>query len=314
MKWVVVGPGAVGGYFGARLAAAREDVSFVARGRTLEALRANGLNVESILGNVSIPKVQASDKVADLVKPDVVLVTVKGWQLESSLDAIAELAKNGAVVMPLLNGVDAEAILGKRIPERQTVPGLCTILSTVVEPGHIRHFGTVPSFKFGEVDGTKTERGEKILAALKRAGVDASIVPDVHVALWEKYMFIAGLGSVSAAAHAPVGDVRSTPETKALLERSVREIFTLGRACGVQLADDAVQRTLAFINSLPPEATTSMQRDLAQGRRSELDLLTGAVVRIGREKNVPVPVHETLYAVLLPHELAARRAATNNAG
>ncbi len=313
MKWVVVGPGAVGGYFGARLAAAGEQVAFVARGRTLEALRTKGLSVESILGNVTLPKVEASDRPADLAPADVVLVTVKGWQLEGSLAAIAELAKSGAVIMPLLNGVDAEAVLSKHVPHKQLVLGLCSILSTVVEPGHIRHFGMVPIFKFGEPDNSRSDRVERILAVLKKANVDASIPSDIHVALWEKYMFIAGLGSVSAAAHAPVGDVRTTPQTRALLERAIREIHTLGRASGVKLSDDAVERTVAFIDSLPPEGTTSMQRDLAQGKRSELDLLTGAVVRMGKEKNVPVPVHETLYSVLLPHELAARRAATNSA-
>jgi len=312
MRWIVVGPGAVGGYFGARLIAAGEEVSFLARGRTLEALRAKGLQVDSVLGDLTLPKVKASGVPAELGKADVVLVAVKGWQLDGSLDAIAEFARGGATIMPLLNGVDAESVLLTRVPRKQLMLGLCAILSTVAEPGHIRHFGMVPSFRFGEIDNSPSARAANTLAALKRAGVDAAIPPNIHVALWEKYMFIAGLGSVSAAARTPVGEVRSTPATRELLERAVREIHTLGRACGVALADDAVARTLAFIAKLPPEGTTSMQRDLAQGKRSELDLLTGSAVRIGREKGVPTPVHETLYAVLLPSELAARKAAANS--
>ncbi len=308
MRWIVVGPGAVGGYFGARLAESGEQVAFIARGKTLEALRTKGLQLESILGNVSLPKVEASDQAQDLGRADVVLVAVKGWQLENGLDSIAQLSQSGATIIPLLNGVDAESVLLKHVPKSQLMLGLCSILSTVVEPGHIKHFGMVPNLKFGELDDTKSERAEKILAILKKANIDAVIAPDIHVALWEKYMFIAGLGSVSAAARLPVGEVRSVPQTRDLLERAIREIHTLGRAAGVKLADDAAARTIKFIDSLPAEGTTSMQRDLAAGRRSELDLLTGAVVRIGREVNVPTPIHETLYAVLLPHELAARKA------
>jgi 2-dehydropantoate 2-reductase len=311
MKWIVLGPGAVGGYFGARLSAAGEDVSFLARGRTLSALRATGLRVDSVLGDVTLPTVKASDDPSELGVTDVVLLAVKGWQLESSLPAIEEFARRGATILPLLNGVEAEAILSSRIPRSQLMLGLCAILSTVVQPGHIHHFGMIPKFALGEIDNSQSPRALTMLAALKAAGVDAAIPPDIHVALWEKFMFIAGLGSVSAAARSPVGIVRSTPQTRSLLESAIREIHTLGRAAGVRLADDAIARTLSFIDSLPQDGTTSMQRDLAAGKPSELDLLTGSVVRLGRKHNVPVPIHETLYAVLLPTELAARHASAS---
>ncbi len=307
MRVAVAGAGGVGGLFGALLARAGEQVAFVARGRQLEAIRRGGLRVESPLGSFSVRAPAEADPAA-LGPADAVVVAVKTWQVKEIAPRLRPLVGPAAVVVPMENGVEAPGELRAALGAGPVAGGLCHVLAWVEEPGLVRHVGPAPSVTLGELAGGGSERLEKLAAAMRGAGIEASVVEDVEAALWEKFLFIDPFGSVGAAARSPVGEILSTPETREVLAAAVREVEALARARGVRLAAGSVERTLARLEALPPAATASMQRDLQAGRPSELHEQTGAVVRLARAAGVPVPVHQALYAALLPQERRARAA------
>ena len=306
MRIVVYGAGGAGGHFGARLARAGEDVTFVARGAHLEAIRTAGLVVETPDGEIRIHPARATSDPGAVAGADAVLLGVKTWQVEEAGRVMAPALGGETYVVPLQNGVEAASQLARTVGEGRVVGGLCATFSFVVAPGRIRSLGAFHSVRFGELDGRPSERTDRLLSAFDRAGVRATIPPDIRLALWEKFLFVVPFGSVGAFRNAPIGETRSDPETRAMLERGMREILAVARARGVALPDEAVPAAMGFIDSLDPKGTASLQRDLAEGRPSELEAWTGAVVRLGREAGVPTPLHAEIYAALLPRERAAR--------
>ncbi len=306
MRIAVFGAGAVGGYFGGRLAQGGEEVVFIARGKTLEALRTKGLTVESLKGDFALSPAQATDDPAQVGPVDVVLVGVKAWQVSEAAQAMRPLVGPETCVVPLQNGVEAADQLAATLGARQVLGGLCAIICFVVEPGHVRHAGGDPSVAFGELDNRKSERAERLRQAFARAQVRVEIPSDIQVALWEKFLFIASWGGVGAVTRARVGVLRTLPETRQMLEEAMREIFAVGRARGVALPDDAVTKAMAIVNRFPPDGTASMQRDILAGRPSELHSQNGAVVRLGKQAGVATPVHDFIYRSLLPLEMRAR--------
>ncbi|HYH08259.1 MAG TPA: 2-dehydropantoate 2-reductase [Thermoanaerobaculia bacterium] len=303
MKIAVVGVGGVGGYFGGRLAQAGYDVTFVARGATLEALRTKGLRVESIKGDLHLPHVKATEKLTEEV--DVVLMAVKAWQLEEATKAIAS---TNATVVPMQNGIDAPTILANQFAN--VLGGLCAIISFIVEPGHIKHPASEPTVMFGELDNTRSERAERLLEAFTKAGVNAEIPRDIHRSMWAKFLFITPLSAMGAITRVPVGAWRASSELRDLTTRALEEIVALARAQHIDLGEDAVAKTWERYDDLAPEATASLQRDIMQGKRSELEAQLGAVVRVGRQHGIATPVNAMLYHCLLPQE----RQASGNAG
>ncbi len=306
MRVAVFGTGAVGGYFGGRLAEAGEDVHFVARGRHLAAMREHGLRISSIAGDLLLHPAQVSDSPSSIGPVDVVLVGVKAWQVEAAAGDLRPLVGEHTMVVPLQNGIEAPgqlaAVLGERV-----VGGLCRVLAYVEGPGHIRHAGVEPYIAFGELDGAKSERVESLRLALSRArGVKVEVPADIRTAMWDKFVFIAALSGVGAVARAPVGTIRREPETRRLLELALHEIQAVALGSGVPLPADTAAKTLAYIDTLPDHTTASMQRDIIQGRPSELEAQIGAVVRLGRRLDIAVPVHRAIYGALLPQERKAR--------
>lgn len=306
MRIAVYGAGAVGGYFGGRLIQAGEEVVFIARGEHLHVMQRRGLLVESVKGDFSINPVNATSDLTQAGTVDVVLVCVKAWQVPEAALAIRPLLKEDTFVIPLQNGVDAPGQLALVLGKEHVVGGLCHIMSFIVEPGHIRHAAVEPHIAFGELDGHRSERTEKLKAAFDRAGVWAEVPENIHTALWEKLLFIASISGVGAITRAPVGVFRSLPETRSMLIQAMEEIVALAKAKKVPMASDAIERTLSFIDKLAPEATASMQRDITAGRPSELASQNGAIVRMGLEVGVSTPVHGFIYNSLLPQELRAR--------
>ncbi|MCS7178131.1 MAG: 2-dehydropantoate 2-reductase [Anaerolineae bacterium] len=306
MRIAVFGAGAVGGYFGARLARAGEEVAFIARGAHLEAIRRDGLFVESPLGDFRVFPVQATDDPEEVGPVDVVLVGVKAWQVPEVAPKMAPLLGPETFIVPLENGVEAPDRLAAVWGRERVLGGLCRIISMVPEPGRIWHRGMEPYVAFGELDNRPSERAERLRAAFERAGVRAEIPADIHVALWEKFLFIAPFASLGAVTRAPVGVLRSIPHLRRMLEDAIAEAMAVGRARGVPLPDDTPARTMALIEGMPPDGTTSMQRDIAAGRPSELDDLTGAVVRLGEAAGVETPLHRFMYFALWPQERRAR--------
>jgi len=309
LRIAVFGVGGVGGYFGGRLAQAGQDVVWVARGATLEALRERGLAVASGRGDFHLPPpLRASAEPAKLGPVDAVLLAVKAWQLDEVTPGLRPLVAAGGFVLPLQNGIEAAEALADALGPERVVGGLCRIISEIESPGRIRHSGGEPSVTLGELDNAPSERTARLRDAFLAAGVRAEIPPDIHAARWEKFLFIASASAVGAATRAPIGVVRSLPETRDLLIQAMEEVRALARARGVALDGAVLERTLEFVDRLPPHGTASMQRDLAAGRPSELEAQSGAVVRLGRQAGVPTPVHELLYRILLPQEQRARGA------
>lgn len=306
MRIAVIGPGAVGGYFGGRLAQSGEDVYFLAHGRTLAAMREHGLRVDSTKGDFTLPKVQVAEKAAEIGPVDLVLVCVKGWQIPELAPVVEPLLGPETIVLPLENGVEATDQLAQFAGRERVLVGLCGLMSKVVEPGHIRHFGLEPFITFGEHDNSHSPRIECVKTTLSKAGIQAVNPKDVYARLWMKFLFITSVSGVGSVSRAAVGVLRETPATREVLRRSMAEMDQLARATGVKLAQSAVNDTLAVVDQMPPHGTTSMMRDLLEGRPSELDSLIGAVVRIAQKQGIDVPVNATIYGALLPAELRAR--------
>jgi 2-dehydropantoate 2-reductase len=307
VRFVVFGAGGVGGYVGARLAEADEDVALVARGEHLRAIRRDGLRLRSIAGDVTTGPIPATDDPARLGGAEVVVVATKTWQLEDAAASMPPLVGPETAVLPLLNGVEAAEVLAERLGRDRVVGGLCGMISFVAGPGEIHHVGAEPWVTLGEIDGQVTKRVEAIAEALRRCrGLRVEIADDIRIALWEKFMFITATGGVGAVTRAPMGVFRAVPETRSMLENAMREVVAVARARGVPLDPDTVGRRMDFIDGLEPHGTASMQRDIMDGKRSELEAWNGAVVRLGEEAGVETPVHRAIYASLLPQERRAQ--------
>jgi 2-dehydropantoate 2-reductase len=309
LRFAIFAAGAVGGYFGGRLAEAGEDVTFLARGPHLRAIRDRGLRVDSIAGDLLIRPARATDDPVSVGVVDCVLVAVKAWQLAEAAASMRPLVGEQTLVVPLLNGVEAPDVLSTILGREHVLGGLCGLISFREAPGVIRHAGADPWITFGELDGGRSARAERLLRALEGTrGVRATLADDIHAAMWDKFLFISSTGGLGAVTRVPFGTFRSLPETRRLLEGAMREVLAVARARGMAVTEEAVDGALALTDGLPPDGTSSMQRDIMAGRRSELDAWNGAVVRLGREAGVPTPIHEALFAALLPQELKARGA------
>ncbi|MGO9178533.1 MAG: 2-dehydropantoate 2-reductase [Candidatus Limnocylindrales bacterium] len=302
MRLAVVGVGGLGGYFGARLAQAQNDVRFLARGRHLEALRIRGLRVQSVFGDFALAPAQvpAADDPHQIGPVDVVLFTVKSFDTEAAARLLPPLLRPDPAVISLQNGIDNEEKLGAEIGAEHVVGGAAYVFAELVEPGVVRHSGGPTRLVFGEFDGRPSARLEVFRAACLRAGFGAEIVADIRAALWTKYAFICAQAGTTAAVRQPIGVIRETPATWALFRRIVEETWRVGRAEGVRLPDDLVQRQLDLAARIEPANYSSLHDDLVAGRRMELDALLGELVRRGARAGVPTPAAETLYAVLRP--------------
>jgi len=300
MRIVVFGTGGVGGYFGGRLARAGEEVTFIARGEHLRAIKANGLRVDSPNGDFVIDPARATDNVNETGETDLVILGVKAWQVPDAARAIKHVVGPTTTVLPLQNGVDAVPQLVAELGSANVVGGLCRIVSYVVEPGHIRHAGFAPTIIIGELDNQRTERITKIEEVFKHAGLDTTIAADIQVALWTKFLFIASFSGVGAMANAPAGVLRSDPKWRNHIIKAMEEIYALAHVRGIKLPPDSIQKVMSSVDGLPEDATSSMQRDIAAGKPSELEAQNGAVVRMAHEAGIEVPTHELIYQTLRP--------------
>jgi len=306
IRIAVIGAGGVGGYFGGRLAAAGIDTTFIARGATLDALRTRGLRVESIGGNFTVEHVQATDDPSTVGPVDAILLAVKAWQIPEAAAAARSMVGPDTIVVPLENGMEAPEQVAAALGREHTFGGLCAIVSYIVEPGHIRHAAFEPLIVFGELDNSRTARGERLRATLERAGIKADVAIDIHRSMWTKFLFIAPMSGIGAVTRVPIGVWRAQPETRALVTRAAEEVLAVANRRGVQLDGNAIAETLTRYDNLPPQSTSSLQRDVMEGKPSELDAQLGAVIRMGRAAGVPAPVCEFLYCALLPQERKAR--------
>ena len=299
----------MGGLLAGLLARAGSEVAVVARGTQFEVLRKNGIRVDSPLGVFSARVASISDDPALLAPCDAVLVAVKAWQVVEAGARLGPLVATGAAVVPLQNGVEAAEQLSALLGRETVAGGVIKCLAWVDRPGVVKHVGQVPEVIVGERGARATAPSPRLLALaaeLDRAGVMATVAEDIERAVWEKFLLVEPWGALASAARAPIGVLRSLPVLRDLLLRALEEVVALGRARGVNLAADAAAQTVAFIDTLPPEGTVSMQRDVGAGRPSELEDQVGAVVRLARAAKVPTPIHDVLYAALAAQEASAR--------
>jgi 2-dehydropantoate 2-reductase len=301
LKIAVLGAGGVGGYFGGRLAAAGANLTFIARGEHLSALRRDGLRIESALGNALVKPVRVTDDPAPLGPVDMVWIAVKLWSTDEAARAVAPLVGPRTAVISFQNGVEAEDLLIRLYGRERVMGGVAHIAAVIEQPGVIRHNGTLQKLAFGELDGIRSERAEALLALCRKAGIDAAIPEDINRAIWEKFVFLVGLSGMTALTRLPIGPVREDPDTRAMLLEVLREAAAVARAKGVALAEDAAERQLAFTYGLPPTMISSMLGDLRRGNRLELPWLAGAVVRLGRQLGVATPMNAAVYAALKPY-------------
>ena len=299
MKIVVVGAGGVGGYFGARLAAAGADVHFLARGAHLAAMRSRGLRIESPKGDLHLPQVAATDDPADIGPSDVVLFTVKLYDVDAALGLLPPLLGPDAVVIPLHNGVEAVSRLSGAVGAAHTAGGTTYITAVIAEPGVIRHT-VMDSLFFGEIDGRRSTRLERLLDACQHAGFRATLSDDINVDIWTKFVRLSVFSGMTAVTRSAIGPIVSDPDLFALLTDALHEAYAVARANRIAVPPALIQDVDRAYTMMSPDAKSSMLHDLERGRRLELPWLSGAVVRLGQELGVPTPTHRFIATVLKP--------------
>ncbi len=298
MHIVVMGTGGVGGYFGARLANSGCAVSFVARGRQLEALRSEGLRVQSPLGNLWLPKVDASDNPADFGQADLVLFGVKLWDTAQAAHSLLPVIGDDTAVVSFQNGVVKDEILREAVGASHVIGGVCYIAATIAEPGVIKHAGSMQKLVFGEYGGHITPRVERFRDACRGAGIDVELSGDVERTIWEKFVFLVALSGTTTLSRSPIGPIRSNERARAFLLGVMEEVVQVARADGVPLPADYARDRLAFADSLPATMTSSMHGDLDRGSRLEVEWLSGDVVRRGQRLGIATPCNRAIYDIL----------------
>lgn len=302
MKIAMMGSGGVGGYLGARLAQAGHDVTFIARGSHLAAMRQEGLRVESPRGSVHVHPVTATEDPARVGPVDLLVFSVKLWGSEQAARQILPMVGPKTAVITFQNGVEANGLLGGVVGREHMVGGVCYIATAIERPGVIRHTGQMARFVVGEFGGARTPRLEAIEAALRKAeGLDLEVSPDIETTIWQKFVFLVGLSAMTAMTRKSIGPIRQDPDTRAFFLEIMKEVVAVGRAKGVKIDPGYPEERLAFADTLPAEMKASMLHDLERGNPLEVHWLSGAVVRLGKAAGVPTPANRAAYAALKLH-------------
>ena len=301
MRIAVIGAGGIGGPYGASLAKAGADVTFVARGAHLAAIRENGLRIEGDRGETHIRPARATDDIAGIGTVDIVLCCVKLWDLEVVAEQIRAIIGSQTAVIPLQNGIDAAQRLTSILGYDAVMGGMAFVTGAIIAPGLIRQTGTYQRMTFGELDSHVSERGRRLRDLCEAAGFEGVLSPDIMVPVWEKFILLVPLSGLNALTRLPLGKWRDDPDLLALYEGALRETVAVGLAEGVRLRSDIVDKTLAQMRSMPPHHTTSMGNDLIRGNRLELPWFAGKVVELGRRHGIETPVNGFIYAALKPY-------------
>ncbi|GGJ34474.1 ketopantoate reductase family protein [Streptomyces brasiliensis] len=302
MRIAVVGAGGVGGYFGARLAAGGHEVTFVARGAHLRAVREHGLLVRSPLGDLRVPAASVVPAIAELPPVDVVIVAVKLWDTEDVAAQLRDVVGAGTRVVSLQNGVRKDDVLRRHLPAEAVWGGVCYISAVIEEPGVVVHRGELQKLVFGPY-GEDSHLTAEFLDACRSCGIEADLSPDIERVVWEKFVFLVGLSATTSAVRQPIGVIRADSRSRELLHDVMAEALEVGRAAGVKLDPGFADERLAFCDTVPAGMSSSMHHDLTQGNRPELPWLSGSVVDLGRELGIPTPRNRTIADILAPYEL-----------
>lgn len=306
MRIAAMAAGAVGGYFGARMAAAGHDVFFIARGANLAAMKANGLKLESVHGDLHLPIPNVTDDPKSVGPVDIVLFAVKLWDTETAAEQARPLVGANTRVITLQNGVDSVERITPILGAEQTAGGAAYIATTIASPGVIKHTSHFAKMRYGRPD----KKADAVLRAFTEAGkaakLDVDISPDIDVELWEKFIFLTAMAGSTGSMRSAIGAIRSDPELRGFFRALMQEAYSVGKAKGVALAPDFIDGRMKFLDTIEPGMKASMAHDLERGGRIELDWLAGKVRALGREYNIPTPASDTVYTVLKLNRMGSR--------
>ncbi|HBS88177.1 MAG: 2-dehydropantoate 2-reductase [Bacteroidetes bacterium GWF2_38_335] len=305
MKIAIIGAGGVGGYFGARMAKAGFDVTFLARGEHLKAIKKNGLTVKSISGDFHLNNVKATDNIQDLKEIDLVILAVKAWQIKEIRDDIKTIIHSNSTIIPLQNGVLATEELMESIDKSNILGGLCRIISKIEAPGVINHFGVTPAIVFGELNKSDSERTRNLKTIFDKAEIGSKISNDIESEIWKKFIAICVSGLL-AVTKTTYGELRELRETRQMMIDLLNEIYLISQKAGVAIESGFVEKSVSFIETFPYDSTSSLTRDVWEGRPSEIDYQNGTVIKLGEKYGVETPVNRFIYNCILPSELKAR--------
>ncbi|WP_010231820.1 ketopantoate reductase family protein [Gillisia marina] len=306
MRILVYGAGGIGGYFGGRLAEAGNSVSFIARGKHLEAIKKNGLKVESINGNFTITPTLATDNLSEVEAPELIILGVKSWQIPDAAKELKSIINEATMVLPLQNGANNVENLIKVLPEKNILGGLCHIVSLVEAPGKIKHVGFEPKITFGELDNSKSERVQKLQKVFTEAGITNVVSEDISLEVWKKFLFIATISALGGLTRVRIGEMRESAYLMDLMRKTSEEIKNVAHAKGIALKEEHIKAAFEVIHKLDPKTTASTQRDIMEGKPSELENFNGYIVNEGMRLGIPTPVNQFIYECLLPMEKQAR--------
>lgn len=298
MRIAVYGAGGVGAYIGGRLQAGGHDVTFIARGRNLDALRASGLSIKSAQGDLVLPQVAATDDPASVGPVDVILLGVKLYDLERAAEAIKPLLGTGTMVVPVQNGVDAAERLVAVLGPGPVVKGAVYIVSFLNGPGQVEHRSPFCKLVFAELDNKPSQRTAEFAAALNGSGMEGTVSADIEADLWRKFLMLASFAAVACLSRGSIGELLAHPATRSLLVDAAAEVAAVAKARGIGLPDDIVAKSITAMGTFPPASRPSMLLDMDARRPLELESLSGAVVRFGQAAGVPTPVHDVAYRAL----------------
>jgi 2-dehydropantoate 2-reductase len=305
MKIAIIGAGGVGGYFGGKLATAGNDVTFVARGTHLVELQRNGLIVKSIGGDFSVKPVKATDKIKDVDGSELVIIAVKAWQVNEVAEEINDIVDDDSIVLPLQNGVLAASELREEIRSDVVIGGLCRIFSKIESPGVINHFGVTPTIVFGELDTSNSTRIQKLKSIFDGAGINSKVADDINSELWKKFIAICVSGLL-AVTRTTYGEMRGLNETRQMMFELLTEGYKVSKKMGIKIEPGYVDKTISFIDTFPYDSTSSLTRDVWEGKPSEIDYQNGTIVKFGGKYGVSTPVNRFIYNCILPLEKRAR--------
>jgi 2-dehydropantoate 2-reductase len=305
MRIAIVGTGGVGGYFGAKLALGGNDVTFIARGEHLETIKNKGLRIKGVSEDFQVYPVKATDHIEEAGIVDLVILGVKAWQVKEIAKDLRLLVKPGTAVIPLQNGVLASEELKIDLDSENVIGGLCRIMSKIEAPGVINHFGIDPSIVFGELDNKKTERVLRIKEVFDQSGIDSKIADNIQSDLWKKFITIcvSGLLAVSRSTY---GELRELKETRQMMHDLMYEIYLLSQRAGIKINPDFVEKSIGFIDTVPYESTSSLTRDVWEGKPSEIEYQNGTVIKLGKTYGMETPLNRFVYNCILPLEIKAR--------
>jgi len=306
MHIVIYGTGGVGGYFGARLAQAGNDVTFIARGKHLEAIKQRGLQLKSSKGDYLVYPANATATIAEVSDIDLILVCVKTWQVAEVATLINPVLSENTAIISLLNGLENEKVLCSIIDKKHILGGLCKVVSKIEDFGVVNHLSYEPTIIFGELTHTNTQRAIQIEKIFLEAGIKTKLTNEIQKEIWTKFLYISTISALGALTRASVGEMIASPQIKNMMVATANEIITIANAKGIDLPKNSIEKQFQIIESQPYDTTSSLHRDIIESKPSELEAQNGTIVKFGLALGIPTPVNTFIYYCLLPQEIKAR--------